>query len=329
MKRIISAILLFAMVSALLVSCGTPALVAIDADKIESVELTQAPNAKADADAFAKAYNSATVTGKSKDGYNSDKDVILFILDDKKTVTLFYLDDGKFAVTGSDIKTAYEIKSDSLAELYMGIIDPEAEMISMDEAKVSDVSFTLDKEATADVKEFVKAYNSAEFIGKTDKNDKNSTDVMIFTYGDGKDIFSVSYLGEDEFKVEGTLVKVDFKIRSQALADLYTKAVYPDAEFMAIDAEKATKVLFTLDSEKTGDVEAFVKAYNESEFVGNLADEKTTTDVFLIMCENEGTLFELSYIEDGLFAVSGSLIERDYIVKSEALYDLYCDAMGK
>ena len=61
----------------------------------------------------------------------------------------------------------------------------------------------------------------------------------------------------------------------------------------------------------------------------NLADEKLTTDVILVMYENDEGLFELAYIEDGLFAVSGSLIERDYIVKSEALYDLYCDVMGK
>lgn len=317
------------MAASLLVSCGTPALVAVDADKIAAVQLTQAPDAEVDAKAFADAYNAAKVTGSAKDGYNSDKDVILFVFEDKKNVTLFYLDDSKFAVTGSDIKKAYEIESADLAKLYTDVIDPAAEMVKMDEAKVSNVSFTLAEDKTADAEEFVKAYNSAEFLCKTDEKDKNSTDVMLFSYGDGKDMFSVSYLGDDTFKVEGTLVKVDFKIKSAELAELYNKTVYPDAEFMAIDAEKATKVMFTLDSEKTGDVEAFVKAYNESEFVGNLADEKLTTDVILVMYENDEGLFELAYIEDGLFAVSGSLVARDYVIKSEALYDLYCDAMGK
>ena len=329
MKKLISAILLLAMACALLVSCGTPALVAVDADKIAAVQLTQAPDAEVDAKAFADAYNAAKVTGSAKEGFNSDKDVILFVFEDKKNVTLFYLDDSKFAVTGSDIKKAYEIESADLAKLYTDVIDPAAEMVKMDEAKVSNVSFTLAEDKTADAEEFVKAYNSAEFLGKTDAKDKNSTDVMLFSYGDGKDMFSVSYLGDDTFKVEGTLVKVDFKIKSAELAELYNKTVYPDAEFVAMDEAKVAKVMFTLDAEAAGDADAFAKAYNESEFKGNLAAEKLTTDVILVMYENNEGLFELAYIEDGLFAVSGSLIERDYIVKSEALYDLYCDVMGK
>ena len=329
MKKLISAILLLAMAASLLVSCGTPALVAVDADKIAAVQLTQAPDAEVDAKAFADAYNAAKVTGSAKEGFNSDKDVILFVFEDKKNVTLFYLDDSKFAVTGSDIKKAYEIESADLAKLYTDVIDPAAEMVKMDEAKVSNVSFTLAEDKTADAEEFVKAYNSAEFLGKTDEKDKNSTDVMLFSYGDGKDMFSVSYLGDDTFKVEGTLVKVDFKIKSAELAELYNKTVYPDAEFVAMDEAKVAKVMFTLDAEAAGDAAAFAKAYNESEFKGNLADEKLTTDVILVMYENNEGLFELAYIEDGLFAVSGSLIERDYIVKSEALYDLYCDVMGK
>ena len=110
MKKLISAILLLAMAASLLVSCGTPALVAVDADKIAAVQLTQAPDAEVDAKAFADAYNAAKVTGSAKEGYNSDKDVILFVFEDKKNVTLFYLDDSKFAVTGSDIKKAYEVE---------------------------------------------------------------------------------------------------------------------------------------------------------------------------------------------------------------------------
>ena len=199
----------------------------------------------------------------------------------------------------------------------------------MDGESEAILSFTKNGDAEADLSKIIAAYNKAEFLGNHDAKAENSTDVMLITFAEPKAVFSLSYLGDATFMVEGTEVKTAYDVKSEELEELYTKAVYPDAEFVAIDESKAESLIFTLDSEAVGDAGEFAKAYNEAEFVGNLGDEKLTTDVVLIMYADKGGNFELTYIKDDLFAVSGSFVERDYIVKSASLLKLYNDAMGK
>lgn len=224
MKKIISAVLLFAMALTLFACGAKPSFVKLETNDIKDVDLAVLPQKEIDKDEFIDAYNKATVKGKADDDDKKASDVILFFFENNEDIlTVFYLGEDKFSVTGTAVEEDYIIDAPELADVYNNIINPPAKFVEIDESKIEAVDFVNDREATGDAAAFAKAYNESEFVKKAEG--EKSNDVIILTYESSEGVLALQYLGEDQFLVSGSEVEVSFIVKSSDLADLYEDAI--------------------------------------------------------------------------------------------------------
>ncbi|MBQ4066167.1 MAG: hypothetical protein IJD22_00860 [Clostridia bacterium] len=223
MKKIISALLLFAMAISLFACGAKPELCKMDISKIASVSFTAITGVDIDKNTFIEAYNKAEVVkAASEKDKDSDEVIVVSFAGGKDHFTLYYTKDNRFTVTGSVVETEYVIEAPELSKLYNGIAHPEAKLVAMDEDKVEKVTLTVDTDITVDVKAFTKAYNEAELVGAASTESGNN--VILFIYENSEAVFEVTLIKDDQFRVSGTLVEADFIIKSAELARLYSEA---------------------------------------------------------------------------------------------------------
>ncbi|MBE6587395.1 MAG: hypothetical protein E7647_03155 [Ruminococcaceae bacterium] len=221
MKKIICAILLLAMALTLF-SCAKYEGIVLDTAKISSVEFVLLPDADVDKTGFVEAFNAAKITGAADEDDKSGNDVIVIpFANGNDVVTLYYLGNDSFAVTGNFIEKSYIIKSSALTDIYNGAVDPQPEFVKID----GSYEATLVKKpgAEIDTAALVKYYNECEISAKAE--DQQSDDTVVITCNDGEYTVSLSYLGDNLFRVSGSEIKVDYIIKSKELANLYTEAV--------------------------------------------------------------------------------------------------------
>lgn len=222
MKKVLAIILLAAMALSI-VSCGSkPEFVKMDPVKVTGVYFTAVPDAEIDKDTFVEKYNSATVVSKAVEDDKSATDVIPVTLTGDKVFTLYYLGDNEFAVTGTDVETSYVIDAPELYEYYNSIVDPEAEFVSVSADDISSAVFTAYPDSVADAAAIVEAYGKAEFAGKA--GDEKGTDTILLFHTNETDTLILTFIGEDQFLVSGTLVEIDYIVESADLAKLYSEA---------------------------------------------------------------------------------------------------------
>lgn len=222
MKKI-SAIILLAVMALSIVACGTvPEFVKMDPVKVTGIYFTAAPDAEIDKDAFIESYNSATVKSTAKAEDKSATDVISVSLAGDDIITIYYLGDDKFAVSGSTIEKSYVIDAPELSQLYNDTIDPEAEFVSVNADDIASAAFTAYPDVEADVSAIAEAYNNAKLVGKA--ADEKGNDTILLLHTNGNDTLTITLIEEDQFLVSGTLVKVDYIIESADLAKLYSEA---------------------------------------------------------------------------------------------------------
>ena len=218
MKKITALILLAIMVFSL-ASCASPELVKMDPIKVTGITCTLAPDAKVDKEVFAEYYNSATVKSAAKSDDKDAKEVIVVTLAGDDLFTIFYLGDNEFTVTGSKVSKAYVITSESLAEYYNDIVRPEPELASINVDDIASAAFT-NTAAEIDVEAIVDAHNASELIGLANK--EPGSDTVILFYENGSDVISITSIGEDKYLVSGTVVKVDYIIKSATLTSIFS-----------------------------------------------------------------------------------------------------------
>lgn len=222
MKKIIAAVLLTVMALSLF-SCTKPAFVEMDFSKVASVNATVEANTLLDKKEFIDAYNKASVTGACKEeGQHEGEPIVVIFANGKDQMTLYYVKDSKFCVTGSVVEKPYFIEAEELAEYYNSILHPTAEFVKIDADKVESAFFTAYPDKTPDAGAIVKAYNDAALVGVADKESGNDV-ILLIT--DDKKTLEITYIEEDTFKVSGSMVDVAYIIESASLAELYTEAV--------------------------------------------------------------------------------------------------------
>lgn len=222
MKKIL-AIILLATMALSVVACGAlPEFEKMDPVKVTGVYFTSIPDAQIDKDTFVEKYNSATVVSKAKDEDVSTTDVISVTLAGDGVFTIYYLEDNKFSVTGTNVEKSYVIDAPELYEYYNSIIDPKAEFVSVNADEIASGAFTAHPTATADIASIVEAYNNAEFVGNA--SDEKGNDTILLFHTNGKDTLTITLIEEDQFLVSGTLVEIDYIIKSADLATLYNEA---------------------------------------------------------------------------------------------------------
>lgn len=224
MKKFVAFILL-AVTALSLFSCSKVTLVKMDAEKIESVNLTAAKDADVDASKLSELYNNAEVKGSAKEeDYKASEDVIVVAYEGGKDyISLHYTGKGKFAVTGSEVEKPYFVKSEELEAFYNDIAHPKAEFVSVDAGKIEAAFFTLNTELEVDAKALAEEYNKAKFVGEA--ADEKGNNVLLLIHEGGKDILNVTHIEGDTFRVSGSLVRVDFIIESKELAKLFPENV--------------------------------------------------------------------------------------------------------
>ena len=221
MKKIIAAVLLAVMALSLF-SCAKPELYELDSAFVSAVQAVKAPNVDIDKDEFIEAYSTAKVKGVAGEDDKTGNDVIVVTLaNDKGVVTIYSLGKNKFCVTGTNVEKDYIMESKELYEFYMNIVDPQPEFVKI-EGKY-EASLVKKPEAEIDTAALVQYYNNSKLTAKA--KDEKSDDTIVIICDDGKASFSLSYLGDNLFRVSGSEIKVDYIIKSKGLADLYTKAV--------------------------------------------------------------------------------------------------------
>lgn len=221
MKKIIAAVLLVVMALSLF-SCAKPESYELESALVSAVQLVQAPNASVDKDAFIEAYSTAKIKGAADESDKTGNDVIVVTLaNDKGVVTIYSLGKNKFCVTGTNVKKDYIMESKTLYEFYKDIVDPEPEFVKMEGA--STVTLVKAPEGKIDTAALVMYYNETKIEKKA--TDEKSEDTIIVLCNDGEYTVSLSYLGDDLFRVSGSTVKADYIIESAKLAKLYTEAV--------------------------------------------------------------------------------------------------------
>ncbi|MBR6675943.1 MAG: hypothetical protein IKL24_01270 [Clostridia bacterium] len=224
MKKIVSAILLIAMALTLFSCAKKPEFVKITNGKLTDVHCTIKKDSALDKLAFAEVYNKAEVIGTFDEEADKTNEVIVAIYNTGEAFTLFYLGDGKFGVTGALVTEDYTIKAPELEKLYNDAVHPEVKFVKADESKAAKVSFVADPEATGNAADFAKAYNKAELVGEVTK-EKKTGDVIVLQYDDGKNVFSFTRTEEGTFIVSGSLISVEYVIKSADLDKLYNEAV--------------------------------------------------------------------------------------------------------
>lgn len=223
MKKIIAFILL-AVTALSLFSCQKAEFVKMDAEKIEIVTLTAAKDIEADKAKLCELYNKAEIKGFAKEEeYKSSQDVIVAAYEGGKDhITLYYLGKAKFAVTGSGIEKPYYVKSAELEAFYNDLAHPAAEFVAVDASKIESAFFALNTEIEVDAKAVAEEYNKAKFVGEA--TDEKGNNALLLVYEGGKDIFSVTHIEGNTFRVSGNLVRVDFIIESAELAKLFPES---------------------------------------------------------------------------------------------------------
>ena len=99
--------------------------------------------------------------------------------------------------------------------------DPQPEFVKI-EGKY-EANLVKKPEAKIDTAALVQYYNNSKLTAKA--KDEKSSDTIVIICDDGKASFSLSYLGDNLFRVSGSEIKVDYIIKSKGLAKLYTEAV--------------------------------------------------------------------------------------------------------
>jgi len=222
MKRIIAAILLAVMALSLF-SCAKPAFTEMDFSKISSVNATIVANTELDKKTFVDAYNKAKVTGACDEGDKHEGEPIVVVFaSGKDHMTLYYVKDNKFCVTGSVVEKPYFIDAPELSEYYNSILHPTAEFVKIDADNVESAIYTAHPDKKVDVAAVVKAYNDAELNGVA-KNEKGNNVILLITKD--KATLEITYIEKNTFKVSGSMVDVAYIIESADLAKLYTEAI--------------------------------------------------------------------------------------------------------
>ena len=221
MKKIIAAVLLAVMALSLF-SCAKPELYELDSAFVSAVQAVKAPNVDIDKDEFIEDYSTAKVKGVADADDKTGNDVIVVTLaNDKGVVTIYNLGKNKFCVTGTNVEKDYIMESKELYEFYMNIVDPEPEFVKIE--GTATVTLVKDLEAKIDTAALVKYYNESELTAKA--KDEKSGDTVVIICNDGESTISLSYLGDNLFRVSGSEIRVDYIIKSKDLAKLYTEAV--------------------------------------------------------------------------------------------------------
>ena len=174
-----------------------------------------------DKKAFAEAYNKARIDDAAESDDVSG-DVIVVTLSDGGVLTLYYLEDEEFAVTGSSVEKNYIIEAPELAALYRDEVYPEAKFVKFEADKYA-VSSVKDPDAEIDGIPFIKAYNESKLVGKVD--DEKSSETLVFICNDGEFTFNMSYYKDDKFIISGSNIRVPYIVESERLAELYEEAV--------------------------------------------------------------------------------------------------------
>lgn len=95
-----------------------------------------------------------------------------------------------------------------------------------------------------------------------------------------------------------------------------------------MDPIKVTGIYFTASPEATADKDTFAKYYNNAEVISKAKEEDVKgNDVITVTLAGDG-VFTLYALDDNRFAVTGSAIEKDYIIKSAELSELYDNAIN-
>ncbi len=221
MKKIIAAVLLVVMALSLF-SCAKPEFVELDSALISSVTFTQVPDTEIDKDKFVDAYNAAKVKGASSEVDMTGNDVIVIpFANGNDVMTIYHLGKNEFWVTGNNVDKDYIIEAKELAKLYKDIVDPDPEFVKI-EGKY-EANLVKKPEAKIDTAALVKYYNDSKLTAKA--KDEKSDDTIVIIVDGGESAFSLTYLGDNLFRVSGSEIKVDYIIESKDLAKLYTEAV--------------------------------------------------------------------------------------------------------
>ena len=221
MKRILAAVLLLVMAISLF-SCAKPEFYELESALISSVSFVKAPDAEIDKDAFVNAYNAAKVKGAADEDDKTGNDVIAIPLaNDKGVVTIYCIGKNKFAVTGTNIEKPYIIEAKELYEFYMDTVDPQPEFKKLE--GTYEATLVKKPDGEIDTAALAQYYNNSELTAKA--TDEKSDETIVIVCNDGESTISLSYLGDNLFRVSGSGIKVDYIIKSKGLADLYTEAV--------------------------------------------------------------------------------------------------------
>ena len=221
MKKIIAAMLLIVMALSLF-SCAKPEFKELDSALISSVSFVAAPDSEINKDAFVDAYNAAKVKGASNEADMTGNQVIVVpFANGEDVMTIYYLEKNEFWVTGNVLEKDYIIEAPELYEFYKSIVDPDPEFVKL-EGKY-EASLVKKPDAEIDTAALAQYYNNAKLTQKA--KDEKSAETVVIVCEDGETTFSLSYLGDNLFRVSGSKVKVDYIIESKGLADLYTEAV--------------------------------------------------------------------------------------------------------
>lgn len=224
MKKIIALLLVLATMSFLASCAAGIKLEKLDPIKIADISVVVAPDAEIDKDAFAEAYNKAEVEDRAEADDKSGDVIVVSFAGGKNVLTLYYLEDEEFAVTGTAVEKDFIIEAPELARLYKEAVDPSAKFVKIDAESVGSVTFTKNSKSPENASAFIEAYNKAKLVGKV-ADEKGENDVIMFVYDDHKTVFTVSYIGKDQFIVSGSLVDLNYVIESEELAKLYNEAV--------------------------------------------------------------------------------------------------------